>query len=162
MDQIGRITSSANVVPVITAAAYSANNQVGGIQTLAGVGVRPGRNVSLLTVSVTDKAKQNAALVLYFFNDLPVVASSDKTAISITAAVMDANCVGIVTLPAVNYNDTGTASVGVVSGSSLELNMSPNDATNIGSLYVVVKTTGTPTYASTSDLRFRYIFSVDL
>lgn len=150
------------VTPTVsTSPAYTAGDQVGGIQTLPGACL--GRAVStLLSVSVVDKASQNAALTIFFFNQLPTIASSDNAAFDLTDANM-LNCVGAVTIAATDYQSSSSNSVATIKMGSCGLAvMSSVTDSNSGALYAVAKTTGTPTYASTTDLQFRYVFGQDL
>lgn len=149
------IIQSRSVTPTITAGAYSSGYQVGGIQTLTSLGF----NNTLLSVTVADAGKQSAALTIFFFNSLPTVTSSDNTTLNISDAQMAANCIGAVLIPAANYETVSLNSFATVGVSSAGLMLRSNDP-NLH-LYAVIKTTGTPTYASTSDLVFRYMFGID-
>lgn len=135
------------VVPTVSAAvAYTAEDQVGGIQTLD-LGIESGKLVSL---SVSDKGKQKAALVVFLFDELPTVASVDNGAIDVADAELDGKCIGTVAIAAADYQDVSGGSVATKTG--INLLMKSLDT----KIYAVAKTTGTPTYVSTSDLRFRY------
>jgi len=154
---------------VSTSPAYTAGDQVGGIMDLS---VRDNRNVvtqgacqeknavaTLLSVAVHDKASQSAELVIFFFNALPTVASSDNSALTITDAEMAAKCLGSVTVPASAYATVASSSMAVLKLPDCALAMLSNE--DNGPLYAVMKTTGTPTYASTSDLTLRFLFGQD-
>jgi hypothetical protein len=156
MQSIASNYSQAEVTPTVTAAAYSANNQVGGIQTLTGVCFDENRFGQLSSITLIDKAAQSAAMSIFFFDQLPTVASTDKNALDITDAEMASKCIGQVTIAAGDYQSTSSNSVACKTF-SLPLK-SRAVGTPGGTLYVVVKTTGTPTYASTSDLVFKYTF----
>lgn len=163
---------SIEVTPTVSASsAYTAEDQVGGIQTISETitdhlkrtrVVSPAADensvATLLTVTVHDKAKQSAALEIFFFDELPTVASSDNAAISITDAEMAGKCVGVVSIGASDYKNVAASSIACV-GLSQALAM--RSKTDNGVLYAVAKTTGTPTYASTTDLVFRYVFGQD-
>lgn len=159
----GKISSFSNVIEVTptvsTSPAYTAEDQVGGIQTLGNACRQQGGGATLISVAVHDKAKQSAALVLFFFDELPTVASSDNAAVDVTDAEMAGKCLGSVTVAATNYVNVSGSSMATVNSPNTALYMKSQDAD--GKLYVVVKTTGTPTYASTSDLTFRYSFIQD-
>lgn len=148
------------VTPTVsTSPAYTANDQVGGIQTITLPYEGGNRLATLLSVSLVDKAAQNAALTIFFFTELPTVASSDNAAFDLT----DANMLKYAFHVNITASDYATSS----SNSAACLGMSTvakcalatgNAAT---ALYAVVKTTGTPTYASTTDLQFTYTFGFD-
>lgn len=144
--------------PTVTASsAYSSGNQVGGIQTLISGSLGQGSAASVVSVSVIDFASQNAALTIFFFDDLPVVASTDKAALDITDAEMQDKCVGFILVPAANYQAVANSSIATV----LFPNLYIRSQQSAGNIYAVVKTTGTPTYTGTTDLTFKYSFIQD-
>jgi hypothetical protein len=147
------------VTPTITAGAYSAEDQVGGIQTLSGATLGEDCGATVISVVVTDKAKQSAALSMFFFDELPTVASADNDAINISDAEMADKCIGVISVAAASYVNVADNSVVTAPASSTGLYVKSRDAD--GKIYVVVKTTGTPTYASTGDLVFKYSFLQD-
>lgn len=148
------------VTPTVsTSPAYTAEDQVGGIQTLTRACLSKNRGATLVSVAVHDAGKQSAALVVFFFDELPTVASVDNGTITITDAEMADKCIGTVTVPAANYTNVAGSSIATLPASSCGLYLKSKDIN--GALYVVVKTTGTPTYASTTDLTFRYSFVQD-
>jgi hypothetical protein len=160
MDSSRGVTLQISVVPVVsTSPAYTANDQVGGIQTLTGACARTNKPAMLRSLTVTDQGKQSAALTIFFFNDLPTVASVDNGALTIVDSEMDAKCIGTVQVAAADYQSVAGSSV--ATEKAIGLSLKAEDATGTGNLYAVVMTTGTPTYASVSDLRFRYTLEQD-
>lgn len=149
-----------SVTPTVSASvAYTAGDQVGGLQTLSAIAGRKDRGITLINVSVVDKAAQSAELTILFFSSQPTLTSADNEAFSLADAEM-AKCIGSVTLPAANYVSSAANSVGTLLAADCCLALRP--ATTDGTLYAAVKTTGTPTYASTGDLIFNYHFMQDL
>ena len=100
------------------------------------------------------QAQQDAALVIYFFDENPTVASSDNAAIDISDAELEDKCIGQMTIAAADYDDLANASVATVPASSNGIVFRSQEAG--GEIYAVVKTSGTPTYAATDDLTFKY------
>ncbi len=148
------IQSVSNTPTVSTSPAYTANDQVGGIQTLTIPGISLG--AQLVSFNVLDLAGQNAALSIFFFKSLPTVASSDNAALNISDANM-ALCIGHAVVAAGDYQTTSANSIASVKLSGpLFVKTSTEDT-----IYAVVKTTGTPTYAGTTDLTFTYNFYLD-
>lgn len=141
-----------SVPTVSSGVAYTAQDQVGGIQTIANVftGSGSGRVVQIV---VSDASAQSAALNFLFFDALPVVASVDNGALDITDAEMADKCVGSVTLAAANYITLSGNTLGTIRDLNLVVK---NDKNSTRSLYVVCSTTGTPTYTSTTALAIRY------
>lgn len=146
--------------PAVSAnSAYTAADQVGGLNLLDQVTLTD-RGVSLLqSVSVTDKASQKKALTLFFFDDVPTIASIDNGAFDLTDAQMALSCLGFVLIPAANYQDSSSNSIATVANCGLLLRSNagnngvqlPAGATKT-SIWCVIMTTGTPTYTSVSDL----------
>lgn len=164
-----QVTSPSVVIEVTptvsTSPAYTAEDQVGGIQTLTGACRAAGSGATLVSVVVHDSGKQSAALSIFFFDELPTVASVDNGAITITDAEMADKCIGVVSLAAASYVNVAGSSIVTGPASSTGLYMKSKtkgqSGAQAGNLYAVVKTTGTPTYASTTDLIFKYSFIQD-
>lgn len=166
-NQVGGFSTEIAVVPTITTTAYTANDQVGGVQTLAYLSPtqKPtdaacqDKTVSyLMGLKVLDKSKQNAAFTIYFFNVLPTLLSSDNAALSIATSEMT-KCIGFVKVTAANY--AGPAEWGIADVPFADVMKALKSNTDDGPLYAVVQTTSTPTYA-VGDLEFKYYFSQDL
>lgn len=145
-----------SVTPVVSTSAYGAADQVGGIQTLTGACEIVGKPGVIESIVILDKAKQKAAMTIFFFNSLPTVASSDNAALDITDAEM-AKAIGHVAIAAADYQDVANSSLAckIVSPGL------PIPATGSPSIYAVMMTTGTPTLGSTSDLVVRYMVRQD-
>lgn len=143
------------VTPTITAGAYSSGDQVGGIQTLTGVNLDGGGSPGWLrSVTILDKAQQKKAIDLFFFDESPTITSADGDTVAIADAVMADTCIGHVTIAAADYKDIGsTSSVACTRVSDCLLKPFKD-----GKVYVVAVVRDTPTYTSTSDLVFRYVF----
>ena len=151
------VRSIVSVTPTVSnAVAYTANDQVGGVQTIASA-VRTGVGTAILeSITVIDKTVQSAALEIFFFNATPTMVGADNDAFDI----LDANvggCLGYVAVAAADYKAIA-ASSSVATVRNIQLQLAPASGT---SLFAVVKTTGTPTYDSTSALTFKYGFKQD-
>lgn len=142
------------VTPTLDTNAYSANDRVGTVHTLTAACIN-GRAAKLASLSVLDKAAQGAALTLLFFDSLPTVASDDNAALDITDAMME-KCKGHVTIGTGDYQAIAASKIACVKNIGLIL-----ESGSQGNLYVVVMTTGTPTYAADS-LVFNYSFEQGL
>lgn len=147
--------TSISVTPTIDTNAYTANDQVGDLQTLTNA-LRTGATSCMLeAITILDKAAQSAALQIFFFNASPTIASSNNAAISITDAEM-VKFIGSVTIPAANYVTTASNSAATLT--NIQLPLIPTTGT---SLFALAKTTGTPTYGAVSDLIFTYVIRQD-
>jgi hypothetical protein len=146
----GPLTLRATQAPAITSgAAYAAGNVVGGLLTFAGMARAAGQGGVLQSALLRDKSGQNASYDLFLFDAAPAT-PADKTAIALSAADL-AKCVGVVPFsgPALGAAST----MGVISSAGLGLAFRLGAGT---SLYGILVTRGTPTYAGTADV------SVDL
>jgi hypothetical protein len=134
------------VTPVITAGAYAALDQVGGLQVLT---VDP--SVSrLISVVVVDKARIKANLKLFLFSGTaaPTVVADNAPA-SITDAEAVSYLIAALDIPAAGYIDLAANSVATV---QCQIAVQPAG----GKLYAIAMAVATPTYTSTSDLTFKY------
>lgn len=142
--------TQANAITV-TASAYSSGNSVGGLLTFP-YALCPRTNKGIVTgVVVHDKNHNGAAYNLILFSSAPSNSSTitDKTAITIADAdkTKIVQSIAIATSNAITFSSTGVSTVnglaapvfGVVSAGNVQL-------------YGVLQATGTPTYASTSDV----------
>jgi hypothetical protein len=139
-------STAVTLQPTVTAAAYSANNCVGGLLTFTNAfgaaqsGVLESVTLSLKTGSVT------AGFKLYLFNANPSNTTwTDKASPSINAADVGKLIGPPLSLTAYD-NGLGTHTLYGIDGIGRQLSSANT------SLYGVLVTTGTPTFASTSDV----------
>lgn len=145
--------------PTITSgSAYVVGYAVGGLFTFAnavlGASSSPSQSGKILSVLISDKAKQNAALDLILFDSAPT-APTDHTAFAPSAADI-AKIVGVVSITAAMYS-----SFSANAAAWLNPNLKFFLAAAGTSLYGILVARGTPTYASTSDLQLRLLISQD-
>ena len=148
---IGGNTALIAITPTVTAGAYHANDVVGGIQTLTSALRVSGGTAILQNVTVRDLAAQNAVLQIFFFNANPGTGTyTDNAALDLDDT--DSGLfIGKVTINAADYISLADNSVATITNCGLALK-----ATTGTSLYAIIRTTGTPTYASTSDLKITF------
>lgn len=146
---VGRLTATPQSVPVITAGAYSSGDALGGKLTFTDVTTDKAGHGSIQGVSLVDLAKQAIACDLVLFN-ADFTATTDKTAFDPTDADLAASFLGIVPIVAGDYssfNDNCAA--------YKEKNIPFTLPVGTTTLYGQLVTRGTPTYASTSDIKVR-------
>jgi hypothetical protein len=140
--------------PVINTSIYAATDQFGAINTIANAAQVAGGCGKIVSASLTDRAKQKAALTVILFAVSPTLASTNNGLFDLTDANLEAaKLVGLIDFPVASYRDSvsnafamGTI-VGAVNG------VLPYVTSGTSSLFAVMQvTTGTPTYASTSDV----------
>jgi hypothetical protein len=140
----GGVTNEICVTPVVTAGAYVAGNDVGGLVSLPGafLSANTGR---LQSVRLTFKSVQTLEFDVVFFSAKPATVFADHAAPAIVAADT------LLAQPAIklinNYSGLGTHTV----YGADNINRSIEEVGS--SLYAVVVSVGTPTLASTSDMQ---------
>lgn len=138
---------------VVTASsAYVSGYQLGSLMTISKAMLEGKAACRLLSVTVIDKDKQDKAIDLYFFSDVPTVASVDHAAADVSDTEVAAKCLGVISIPSANYADLANSSVATLGGLGLVLQGTAKGAQD---LYVLAVTRSTPTYTSTSALRLR-------
>ncbi len=145
---------SISIVPALASFAtpYSANDVLGGVNTVL-VLSSPGDGIETLgSVAVIDKAKQKKEFDLFFFDSLPVI-SADNAAFDLTDAYA-LGYIGHVSIAAADYIDSASNSFAVAKGVSLKMPDSGGGQT----IYCVAVTRSTPTYGSATDLMIRLEF----
>lgn len=133
----------------VTASAYSAGNNVGGKLTLTGA-LRTINGTGLLeSISITDHANQKAPLDIVIFSANPAATFTDKSAFPTLSAADDALILGRVSIAVTDYVTVGGSAMASIRG--LGLVLAGTDSST--SLYMAINTSGTPTFAATSDLK---------
>ena len=154
--EVGTSSIGVSNTPTVTAGGYTALDIVGGVQALANTHRVSGEAVVLQSVVLTDLAKQDQALTLFFFNANPSNGTyTDNIALDIHDTDM-AMCIGHVKILAADYADAADNSLATVANIGLQLRSAATG------LWVIAQCTGTaPTYAATGDLTFKYEFQPD-
>lgn len=138
-----------SATPTITAGAYSANDAVGGILTFnlpeyflqqGSFEIRGGR--------ITDKGAQAANLVLVLFKSSPAGTFTDNAAFDPADADLALAFGAIQFTTHAAFSDNSLSYVDSLS----KLGKFTQLSATTGAFYGAIYTTGTPTYASTSDL----------
>ena len=142
--------------PTISTSAYAVGDQLGSLQTLSVTGAKQSL-ATLLTLVVFDKASQNSAIDVLFFKESPTITSSDNSALDISDSEMD-KCIGSVSVVGGDYVSLANNSVASIGVSSTGIAMKSNTD---NSLFAIARSAGTPTYGSSSDLVFSYVFGLD-
>ncbi len=140
--QTGAVTVSQT--PVVTAGIYSAGDVVGGLLTFAAGSRSTAGHAKLNTVILKDKAFVKNVLELWLFDSDPGV-PADNAVQTYTDANL-AKCVGIVPIAAADYYQAADNQVAIIKLTGFQFHCA------VTSLFGQLKCTGTPTYASTSDL----------
>lgn len=153
-DRIQGVYKQISVTPTVSASvAYTAGDQVGALMTFPGL-AGSGKSARLVHASVYDKDNQNAVLHAAIFGSFPTIASVDNGALAVTAAEGLKICASIAIVNG-GYLTFGTPSfTSFFAQSNLFAPMFVTSTETNGNIYMLVKTTGTPTYTTTSALVF--------
>lgn len=150
------------MTPTVDTAIYASGDQLGSLVQLTNAMDDSSGTGMIVSVAVLDKASQSATFDLLLFNDLPTVASSDNAALNISDAEMASKYIGHIRVTAANYVALSACSVCTVADSALLVNSvkSANNPTG-RSLWAIIRSGGTPTYTSTSDLVLKIAIKQD-
>jgi hypothetical protein len=148
----------ATATPTISSGvAYTAADQLGGLQTLSDAARYSGdrKGSLLLDIIIVDKDKQNSAMDILFFSDSPTVASSDNAAADVSFAEMSSKFIGRVSIESTDWKSIANCSEATARNVGLHLRPGTvNDPAT--KLYALAVARGTPTYTSTTSLVFKY------
>lgn len=146
---IGGFTTVIKDATAVTAAAYSAGNAVGGKRTLTNAVRTPGTGI-LQSVTILDRANQKAAMTVFIFDQNPAAATiTDRAAFVFSTD--DLNVIAQVNFSAGDYTTTNSKAVACISGLNI-----PLKAASGTTLYAAVVTSGTPTFANTTDVQVEF------
>jgi hypothetical protein len=153
---VGQTTGSTTVVsvtPVISASAiYAINDCVGPKMEFTNAARVSATPVTLQSVVITDLAMQNAALNIFLFAGNPATGTyTDNAECDIDDTDL-VQCIGVLSTGDGQWISAKDNSVFIMQNIGLIL------VPTITSIWAVVKTTGTPTYASASDLTIKLGF----
>ena len=138
------------VVPTITAGSYASGKIVGNAQAITLPVMPSNLQAGILdNLAVLDNANQAAPLTLIFFSVKPTVV--DTASFAWSASIPFANVLGIFNVLNADYVVLNSKAMVSYHGISMALKAAAGQT-----VYVVVVTTGTPTYGTVHDLTFLY------
>lgn len=139
-----------SATPTLDTSAYASGDRVGSVIEFALAMDDSSGTGTVVSLVILDKAAAGSALSLMLFNDLPVVASADNAAIDISDAEM-VKCIGVIPIATTDYVTTASNSVATVRNVNLEIGATKSADNSTGrSIYGVLKSGGSPTYAASS------------
>lgn len=133
--------------------AYSSGDVVGGVIEIPKAAMHKGASTILQTLLVKDVSEQDAALELLLFNELPEQTYTDNSACP-TLGDDIAKLVAKITIAAADYVSIGGLAVNSLVGLGRPLTPAKGES----SLWAVLVTSGTPTYAADTDLSLVFGF----
>jgi hypothetical protein len=136
--------------PTITVGAYSANDIIGGVITIRQAGAN---NNLLVHLGIFDDDGQKVRIDFLFFDDELTGTYTDNAALTLDAADKS-KLRGVAPVYATDYFDVGADAMATA---NVQLSLFLIDRT-IENLFVIALVRGTPTYTTTSSLRFEFGF----
>ena len=158
--RVGQFRTVIDVIPVITAGAYSVNDALGGQLQFAAASVGAGDTGVIELVRIVDRAQQQVSLDLVFF-DQAFTATADNAPFDPTDADLE-NCLGWFNVPQSAYNNFAGNAVALVAPLGVDGRGFPFWTVGTDSLYAqLVVRSGPPTFVATSDIRVRLLVRRD-
>lgn len=160
--QNGPQTRCTTVSPTVTAGAYTSGQDMGGLLTFTNA-LRSSSRAGLVTaVNVVDLAAQTADLELVLFNDNPSGSTfTDNATLTIAAADIP-KIAAVVSLSTSSRFSWGSLrGVKYLGSLSLPVQGGQSTGTSSPTLYGALVSRGTPTQASTSDIKVTVCISQD-
>lgn len=141
------------MTPVVDTSVYASGDQLGSLVELQNAVDDSSGTGTVVSVAVLDKASQSASLSVLLFKDKPVVTSSDNGSLNISDAEMASKCLGLVPVASNDYVALNASSIATVRNVNLIVASSKSSDNLSGkSLWAILRSGGTPTYTSASDL----------
>lgn len=156
LGQIGGTTTSIAPTLAVTAALYAAGNCVGGLLTLTSAMRISGGTGAWAKLNLTDHANQKAPLDILLFHSSPAGAFTDKSAFP-TMSVADNALVSC----RISIAATDWVTIGGSAYCTKQVGPLPVTAVGSANLFAAMNTSGTPTYAATTDLSAKFGFFCD-
>lgn len=155
----GPRTIQCSVSQTVTASsAYASGNVVGGLGSCANAVRGEGMGGIIQSAWVSDKAGQAVPYEVWTFNANPSATTvTDKTAIAINTADLAKVAGPPIALSGVVLGASSTMGIIGFGGLGQAFKLAAGNTT----LYFILVTRGTPTYASTSDLAVNFVFLPD-
>ena len=126
--------------------AYADHDQIGSLLTISDAFLGASKKGVIVSISVLDKASQESALTVHFFDESPTVTSSDNAALNISDSEMADKHVGKIEIAAADYQTLSASSVATSDNAGVVISSKSDD------LYLIVESAGTPTYTGSTDL----------
>lgn len=131
----------------VTTSAYSANDSIGGLQSVEASRLQKGSELVINSITIADAASQKAAMNVIFFKANPADSTiDDNDAIAIDDADL-LEIIGFVAITADDYIDFADNSVACVTTIGLPVDSDSN------TFYFAIQAVGTPTYAAATDVQ---------
>lgn len=143
-------TKYVSVTPTVDTSAYAAKDSIGGVMTFTNITCQGSNKGQLVAVMVSDKADNAVEYDLLTFNSSPGGTFTDQATVDPSDAdlLLMNPVINIASTDHFSFNDNGFSSISSL-GSRVQ---AYNAETLPGTLYAVLVSRGTPTYATSSDV----------
>jgi hypothetical protein len=147
LGEVGGNSLSLESTLTVTASAYSAGNNVGGLVTLTNAMRKSGGTGVLQNILVVDHSNQKPNLDIIFFTSTPAATFTDKSAFPTLAQADDALVICRVSIAAGDW-----VTIGGSGFASPSFQPKVVAATGSANLLMALNTSSTPTFAATTDI----------
>lgn len=142
---VGGITTLIKDTTAVSTSAYSAGDAVGAKRTFANAFTTVGTGI-LESITILDRANQKAAMTLFIFDSDPSAATITDNA-AFVFSTDDLKVIAQISIATGDYVSTNSKAIAQKTGLGIALKGGSS------SLYGALVTTGTPTFAATSDVQ---------
>ena len=146
-----------SVTPTVDTSAYASGDHLGDLQELVNALDDTSGTGTIVSVSVVDRDSQSAEIDVLFFSAQPTIASSDNDALDISDDEMSSKFLGAVKIESSNYISLANCSAGGVKNAGLLVSATGGSR----SLWAQLRSGGSPTYGSPSNLTLKIGISQD-
>lgn len=153
---VGGFTKTIKDTTAVSTSAYTAGDAVGAKRTLTGA-LRLSNGTAILeSITLLDRSNQKAGMELFIFDSDPSAATITDNA-AFVFSTDDLKVLARITIAATDYVTMDSKAIAQIKGLGVAL----TGANSNTSLYAALVTTGTPTYAATTDIQLIYGFLQD-
>ena len=150
LQNVGGFTSLLKDTTAVSTSIYAAGDAVGGKRTLTNALRTSGGTGILESITILDRANQKAAMELFIFDSDPSAATiTDNSAFVFSTD--DLKVLAHITIADTDYVTINSKAMATLKGIGITLKGS-----GTANLYAALVTTGTPTYAATTDVQLIY------
>jgi hypothetical protein len=149
--EVGSNTTLVSVIPSVSLVTYTANDCVGGGFAIPGAVRVDGGTGILHSVTVRDYDAKNAQFGVYLFQATSLATYTDNAVLDIADVDLD-KCIGWVEVNTYDYKTLSDNSVACIRNLSLPIKA----VATTKSIYCVLRTTSTPTYTTTTAVKFTF------
>lgn len=155
IDSVTSFGSPSTIKPALvvsTSPAYSANDNIGGKQTLTGVTSTSGGSAYLDSIDIQVLEAVSASFDIWIFNSDPTAGTYTDNSAMVVGTTDILKVIAVISVTTADYKSCGTVQAANIQVKKL---LTASGSTN---LYAAYKVTNTPTFAATGNLQIAFNF----